>query len=125
MRTILVLALICIATSVNAQQNVTLYYESGAIKASFTHMSDLIEATYFYEDGNIKEHGFFKDGYHEGSWTKWDVNGNIIAEATYIKGEKSGKWLHWVDNGKTLYTVEYEENTIVDATTTSYYRQEP
>ena len=53
----------------------------------------LVKATYYYDNGNVQQVGYFKDGKLDGKWTSYEVNGNVKAIAEYTNGEKSGKWI--------------------------------
>jgi len=41
----------------------------------------------YYENGQKKQEGNYKEGKKDGLWTSWDKNGNIIKTATYSNGE--------------------------------------
>jgi antitoxin component YwqK of YwqJK toxin-antitoxin module len=72
---------------------------------------DLVKATYYYEDGNVKTEGFFKNKKLTGEWTRFDKKGNKTQTAFYEKGEKVGKWLVWNKGG--LKEINYNYNVIV------------
>ncbi len=71
----------------------------------------LVKATYHYENGNLQQVGYFKDGKLDGKWTSYDLNGNIKAIAEYINGEKSGKWIF--SDAITTKEVDFSNNQIV------------
>jgi len=72
----------------------------------------LVKATYYYENGNVQQVGYFKDGKLDGKWTSYDVNGNVSAIAEYTNGVKSGKWMYF-SNKLTTAEVDYTDNRIV------------
>ncbi len=41
----------------------------------------------YYENGQKKSEGNFKEGKYDGLWTLWDENGNITKKETYSNGE--------------------------------------
>ncbi len=43
--------------------------------------------TFWYENGQIKRQGNFRNGKKEGVWTSWDENGKVVSVRHYIKGE--------------------------------------
>ena len=45
---------------------------------------------FFYNNGKIKEQGYFHDGYKSGWWQSFERNGKLIEEASYSKNEISG-----------------------------------
>ena len=73
--------------------------------------TQLIEATYFHENGVVSQTGFYTlDGKLQGEWKQYDANGKKLTSATYNKGEKVGKWFFW--NDQTLKEVDYTNNAI-------------
>ncbi len=71
---------------------------------------NLVKATYFYENGQVRQTGFFKDGKLEGQWVSYDVAGNKKSVAEYAAGKKVGQWLHWNEAG--LAEVSYDNNKL-------------
>lgn len=71
---------------------------------------DIIEAIYYYEDGQIAQKGTYKDGKLHGEWVAYDINGETKAMGKYDRGVKSGKWFFW--NEERLSEVDYENNVI-------------
>lgn len=65
------------------------------VKPLFEKEGKLVKATYFHDNGNIKEQGFFKDAKLEGTWTSYNEDGLKIAIAQYDSGKKVGKWFMW------------------------------
>ena len=70
----------------------------------------LVKATYHYDNGQIQQEGFFKDGKLEGQWVAYDTSGNKKSVGEYNKGIKSGKWLFW--SNAVLTEVNYNDNAI-------------
>lgn len=75
----------------------------------------MVKATYFHDNGEVAQTGYYLDGKLHGEWKSFDAQGNKVAIATYDKGEKSGNWFFW--NGKTLNEVKYQDNTIASIKT--------
>lgn len=101
----LVLAIAFLFTAVVSAQDIN--------NPTIEKKGDLFEATYHYEDGTIAQQGFFtKDNKLQGTWTKYDINGNKLAVGEYNKGVKVGKWLFW--SADTLREVDYANNAIVN-----------
>ncbi|HEX9981341.1 MAG TPA: membrane-binding protein [Flavobacterium sp.] len=71
---------------------------------------NLVKATYYYENGLIRQEGFFKDGKLDGKWIAYDTNGNKKSIGEYSNGEKTGKWFFW--NESILSEVDYSSNKI-------------
>jgi antitoxin component YwqK of YwqJK toxin-antitoxin module len=72
----------------------------------------LVKATYFYENGNVQQVGYFKDGKLDGKWTSYEANGNVKAIAEYSNGTKTGKWMYF-SNSVCTNEVDYSDNRIV------------
>lgn len=70
----------------------------------------LVKATYYYDNGNVQQQGYFKDGKLDGVWTSFDENGNKKSSGEYKNGEKTGKWFFW--NKETLAEVDYSSSQI-------------
>lgn len=75
-----------------------------------------VTATYYYENGNVKQVGDFVDGKLEGKWISFSEDGNITAIAQYRDGKKHGKWRYF-DGTYVTKIVEYKNNKIVQVVT--------
>lgn len=73
-------------------------------------VNGLVKATYYFDNGQVQQEGFFKDGKLEGKWISYNENGIKVAIAEYTNGEKTGKWFFW--NDKTLAEVDYSNGVI-------------
>ena len=104
MKKIVVIAImLCVSlTFAQEERNVT-YIEKG----------DLTEATYYYDNGAIKQEGTFNaEGKLHGEWISYDINGDKTTVANYVNGKKSGKWQFWNNDG-VVREVTYENSRIV------------
>ena len=70
----------------------------------------MVKATYYYDNGQIQQEGFFKNGKLEGQWVAYDENGIKKSIAEYTNGVKSGKWVFW--NDAMLSEVNYKDSRI-------------
>jgi len=73
----------------------------------------------FYETGELKGEGQYKDGKKIGLWKFYYKNGNIEETGVYVKGENpDGDWKWYFDNGKLLreqnYTEGLEEGALIE-----------
>ncbi len=91
-----------------------LIYAQNVIEPQYTIKNDLVEAIYFYDNGQIQQQGTYKDGKLHGTWVSYDMNGNKLSSGEYKNGSKVGKWLHW--NEKTLNQVQFSESRITNVT---------
>lgn len=101
-RIILAALAITLATTVNAQD----------VKPTFEEKGELIKGTYYYEDGNIRQEGTYKNGKLHGEWISYKQNGKKNAIAQYEEGAKTGKWFFWSDD--VLTEVDYSSNRIAE-----------
>ena len=76
---------------------------------------DLVKSTYYYDNGQISQEGYYKDGKVHGQWVAYDENGSKKSVAEYNKGQKTGTWLFWNESGIT--TVDYSESRIASVKT--------
>ncbi|KAA1244217.1 toxin-antitoxin system YwqK family antitoxin [Aquimarina sp. RZ0] len=87
------------------------------VKPTFEKQGDEIKGTYFHDNGEIRQQGFYKDGKLHGEWKSYDTTGKKIAMGQYEYGVKIGKWFFW--KGEELSEVNYTNNTIASVTTWS------
>ena len=71
---------------------------------------DKIEATFYHENGQIAQKGYYQNGKLHGEWIAYDQDGNKKAIGRYSEGVKTGKWFFW--NGEELSEVDYKDNII-------------
>ena len=71
-----------------------------------------VKATYYYDNGQIQQQGFFKNGKLEGKWVAYDNNGNKKSIGEYSNGNKIGKWFFW--NDVMLSEVDYSNSKIIE-----------
>ena len=81
-----------------------------AVKPVLEQEGNLVKATYYYNNGQIQQQGYFKDGKLEGKWVAYDQQGNKASMGEYTNGQKTGKWFFW--NDKALSEVDYSDSRI-------------
>jgi len=74
--------------------------------------NQVIKSTYYYDNGNVKQTGFYKDGKLHGSWVAYNEDGTKQSMGEYDNGQKTGKWFFWT--GATLNEVDYSNSRIAD-----------
>ncbi len=90
-------------------------YAQERVTKKYNAETNLIEATYFHENGNVSQEGTFNTaGKLHGEWTSYDAEGVKIAVGSYENGRKTGKWYFWADD--TLKEVEFNDNQIASIT---------
>lgn len=78
-----------------------------------------VRATYFYENGQVQQEGYFENGKLVGTWTSYNEDGDKTSSGEYVNGVKTGKWFFW--KGNSLSEVDYSDNKI---TKVKSWRQE-
>lgn len=81
-------------------------------KPKLENIDDQVQATYYYENGNVKQVGNFVDGKLDGKWISYTEEGNVQAIAQYRDGKKHGKWQYF-ESPFVTKEVEYKNNNIV------------
>ncbi|WP_461533783.1 toxin-antitoxin system YwqK family antitoxin [Sinomicrobium sp.] len=104
MKKIMIFAVMLVSAGVFAQK--------AEIKPKFEKEGNLIKATYYHDNGEIAQTGFFKDGKVHGEWQSYNIEGKKVATGKYDEGQKVGKWFFWSD--KTLNEVTFEDSRIVN-----------
>lgn len=102
MKNISIIVLAVLFSSISFAQNVN--------EPAYEKQGDLVAVTTYYEDGSIKEQGFYKDQKLHGEWNLYNQEGVKITKANYMSGKKSGIWMFLKDGVVT--EVNYSENKI-------------
>ena len=102
MKNISIIVLILLFSCGSFAQNVN--------EPTYEKQGDLVAVTTYYEDGSIKEQGFYKNKKLHGEWNMFNQEGVKITKANYTNGEKSGTWVFLKDGLVT--EVNYEDNQI-------------
>lgn len=82
------------------------------VKPKYEIEDQIVKATYYYDNGQVKQEGFYKDGKLHGAWVAYNEDGSKQSVGEYTNGAKSGKWFFWT--GSTLNEVDYSNSRIAD-----------
>jgi antitoxin component YwqK of YwqJK toxin-antitoxin module len=69
-----------------------------------------LKATYFYENGQVQQEGFFVNGKLEGYWVAFNEDGSKKSSGFYKEGVKVGKW--FFANDSSVAEVNFSNNTV-------------
>ena len=83
-------------------------------KPKLENVDDQVKATYCYENGNVKQVGYFIDGKLEGKWISYSEEGNVVAIAQYKNGKKHGKFNKCTDDGEPILLQTYDNDRLVE-----------
>ena len=62
------------------------YYENGQVKTSLVRENDLVKTTSYYQNGNIRDVGYFDlDDRRQVKWKEYYENGNLREKKNYNK----------------------------------------
>ena len=90
----------------------------------------------YYNNGNKKSEGNYKDGKKSGKWMSWHKNGLRKYEVNYKDGKEDGERIQWDDHIeekvakveyypegylKAIYILQYYQGTPCEGRYTSYY----
>jgi len=82
------------------------------VKPTFEKLDGFTKATYYYDNGSIKEIGYFKNEKLQGKWVSYNSDGKITAIANYEKGLKNGTW--FVVSKDTIKELTYKKNKLIN-----------
>lgn len=85
---------------------------SQEVKPKFEVEGEMVKATYFFDNGQIKEQGYYLDGKLHGKWISYNEDGSKQTMGEYDKGMKTGKWFFW--NTNALNEVDFSNSRIAD-----------
>ena len=77
--------------------------------------NQMVKATYYYDNGNVMQQGFYKDGKLHGQWAAYNEDGSKQSLGKYNNGEKSGKWFFWSQT--SLSEVDYSDKRVAEVKT--------
>jgi antitoxin component YwqK of YwqJK toxin-antitoxin module len=107
MRKILFMGLLLSAGVVSAQN----------VEPKYTIENGIVKATYFYDNGQVMQEGYYKDGKLHGKWIAFNEDGSKQSMGEYANGTKCGKWFFW--NTSTLSEVDFSDSRIAEVKTWS------
>ena len=82
------------------------------VKPKFEAVGNEVKATYFHDNGQVKQEGNYLNGKLQGKWISYNESGNKQAIGEYNNGVKVGKWFFWTED--TLSEVDYSDNRVAD-----------
>jgi antitoxin component YwqK of YwqJK toxin-antitoxin module len=81
------------------------------IKPKFEKQDNLTKATYYYDNGTVKETGYLKNDKLHDKWISFNKEGKITTIANYKNGIKEGKW--YVVENDTVKELTYKSNKLI------------
>jgi antitoxin component YwqK of YwqJK toxin-antitoxin module len=101
MKKILLITLLLSVGFCQQEWNIEFMKEYGGVTYAPNSKKPYIGKVYsFYDSGESKEEGKYRNGLKDGKWTQWHSNGQKSDEGTYKNGKKDGLWTQWHSNGQ-------------------------
>lgn len=116
MKVILTSVMMLMAVGLFAQKSqfTNEYYTNGTPKAKYEFIGNhTYQATYYFEDGTVREEGYFRSGKTHGLWISYNEDGKVIREGYFNNDKKDGKWRNWNDEGALLGEVMYLDDILM------------
>ena len=82
------------------------------VKPKFEVVDQMVKATYYYDNGKVKQEGYYLDGKLHGKWMAYNEDGSKQSIGEYNKGAKTGKWFFWSD--ASLSEVDFSDSRIAE-----------
>ncbi|MCF8459961.1 MAG: hypothetical protein K9G46_04505 [Flavobacteriales bacterium] len=98
-----------------AQNKVKTTYENGSVKSELVQNGELVAVTNYYENGTIKETGFFKNEVPEGKWETFSNEGVKTAELSYLNGKRHGEFRVWDEFSNAYIEMKYANGEVITA----------
>lgn len=77
-------------------------------------VDQMVKSTFYHDNGQVHQQGFYKDGKPHGQWTMFDADGKKVAMGQYVEGQKTGKWFYW--QNAELTEVSYTDSRVAAVT---------
>lgn len=82
------------------------------VKPKLEVVGQMAKATYYYDNGQVKQEGTYKDGKLHGNWIAYNQDGTKQSMGEYTDGQKSGKWFFWTN--AVLNEVDFADSRIAE-----------
>ncbi len=83
---------------------------------TFEKQDDLVKATYYFDNGAVKEVGYFKGDKLHSKWISYNKKGEKITVANYNMGKKDGTW--YIVQNDSVKKLIYKDNKLIDVENT-------
>jgi len=113
---ILIISLLFLSVGFSQQEwNIEFMKEYGGVTYAPNSKKPYIGKVYsFYDSGESKEEGKYRNGLKDGKWTQWHSNGQKSDEGTYKNGKKDGLWTEWHFTGSIYSEKTYRDGELID-----------
>jgi antitoxin component YwqK of YwqJK toxin-antitoxin module len=122
MKAVVLSLFVLASTSCFAQNTVKTNYDNGQAKSEYVQQGELVAVTNYYQSGEVKETGFFKNDIPEGKWETFAKNGSKTAELSYANGKRHGEFRVWDEFSNAYIEMKYANDEVITAN--RYVREE-
>ncbi len=93
----------------------TSFHANGNFNTIANFTSGIPDGEYlsYFENGLLKEKGYYKNGLKHGNWSAYNEQGQATSSAHFNLGKKDGEWLIWDNEGNLRYKIAYENGVAV------------
>jgi antitoxin component YwqK of YwqJK toxin-antitoxin module len=80
------------------------YYEDGQIRMKGTYKDGKVDGGFeeYYDNGQLKSKRNYKEGKINGEWVNYYKNGKLRAKGRWKKGNINGEWVEYNENGQVI-----------------------
>jgi antitoxin component YwqK of YwqJK toxin-antitoxin module len=75
----------------------------------------LVKATFYHDNGEIAQTGYFLNEKLHGKWKMYNTEGKKIAMGEFNNGKRTGKWFFW--NADALNVVDFKDSRLAGVIT--------
>lgn len=79
--------------------------------------SNLFKVTYFHDNGEVREIGFYKDSQMYGQWNTFSEEGQLLTEGYFMDNKKVGTWKFYDMDGQQIGAVQFVDDIRSDVLT--------
>ena len=85
------------------------FFDTGELKITGSYKNGLKEGIWeeYYENGQLKEKVIFINGVKDGLWLKYYSNNQLWGKGQYENGKMIGEWKYYDEDGNELFTEFY------------------
>ncbi|MDA8528605.1 toxin-antitoxin system YwqK family antitoxin [Opitutaceae bacterium] len=78
------------------------YYDNGQLKSKGSYKNGIEDGLWecYWVNGRLWQKGSFKNGKQDGLWVQYDDNGQLKSKGSYKDGERDGLWEIFDENGQ-------------------------
>jgi TonB family protein len=113
---LIILSILIFTVDASAQLDSLISYHNNGKKESIVHFRDKVrdgDATFFWENGNVKKELSYANGRVEGLVRRYDENGNLREMFVIQNGRREGPTSLFDSTGSYIEDIYYEEGILV------------